>query len=385
MRRTVKDLNRREVLSALSFLISGAAVAKSQMLGKAISISPDIPGVPISMQIVGGTSATNPFGGASAVKTGHPMLVTYGDGSSVDNTNSPNHNYPTSALYTLALNASDGWKGVSEFNFSGPQGSGTSAYTGPPAGASTPPPKYPVPMPSISAMVNLEKLQSCDTWWSGAYPDTDLGIFPNLAYLDLQGNSFSTPPQFSNNSKLTYCEMHFAFNGAVPLPDMSTCLNLSHFSVPENTFTTFPSFAACVKLASFSAALFVSTVTIPSFSACTLLETWGAGGDYVTGTVPDFSPCTLLTSWTLSPHACTDVTAGSFATQKNLASLSFYYGSLTSSAVNKVLADCVASLSLPGRVACTVSLHGHFNAAPTGQGITDKATLIAAGWTVTTD
>lgn len=46
-----------------------------------------------------------------------------------------------------------------------------------------------------------------------------------------------------------------------------------------------------------------------------------------------------------------------------------------------ILAACVAS-NVPNG---TLDLSGGTNAAPTGQGITDKAALILAGWTVTTN
>jgi hypothetical protein len=54
--------------------------------------------------------------------------------------------------------------------------------------------------------------------------------------------------------------------------------------------------------------------------------------------------------------------------------------------VNAILAAFVAA----GRVktatnTCTLNLGGTGNAAPTGQGITDKQTLQARGWTVTTN
>lgn len=52
--------------------------------------------------------------------------------------------------------------------------------------------------------------------------------------------------------------------------------------------------------------------------------------------------------------------------------------------VNEILSSLVAdpvALAADG----TLDLSGGTNAAPTGQGITDKATLIAAGWTVTTN
>ena len=54
--------------------------------------------------------------------------------------------------------------------------------------------------------------------------------------------------------------------------------------------------------------------------------------------------------------------------------------------INAILADLRISSGLPGRVACTVKLEGGTNAAPTGQGITDKTFLNNIdGWTVTTN
>jgi hypothetical protein len=57
---------------------------------------------------------------------------------------------------------------------------------------------------------------------------------------------------------------------------------------------------------------------------------------------------------------------------------------LTDIAVNAILADLVVAQA-GGNPVCTVSLSGGTNAAPTGQGLLDKATLIAAKWTVTTN
>ena len=54
--------------------------------------------------------------------------------------------------------------------------------------------------------------------------------------------------------------------------------------------------------------------------------------------------------------------------------------------INAILADLRTSSGLANRVACTVKLEGGTNAAPTGQGITDKTFLNAIeGWTVTTN
>lgn len=54
---------------------------------------------------------------------------------------------------------------------------------------------------------------------------------------------------------------------------------------------------------------------------------------------------------------------------------------LTSASVNHILARCVAA----GVTTCTIALEGGTNGAPTGQGATDKADLITAGNTVTTN
>jgi hypothetical protein len=56
---------------------------------------------------------------------------------------------------------------------------------------------------------------------------------------------------------------------------------------------------------------------------------------------------------------------------------------LTSTAVNAILAAFVAANKTTGTK--ILNLGGTGNGAPTGQGITDKATLISRGWTVTTN
>ena len=78
------------------------------------------------------------------------------------------------------------------------------------------------------------------------------------------------------------------------------------------------------------------------------------------------------------------ISAGGLATQPAMTTLNFSGNALSAAQVNQVLADLVVSLGIRGAVKCTVTLGGT-NAAPTGQGILDKATLVAAGFTVTTN
>lgn len=65
----------------------------------------------------------------------------------------------------------------------------------------------------------------------------------------------------------------------------------------------------------------------------------------------------------------------------NGTTLDFSGDALDAASVNQILARCVAS----GVTTCTIDLSGGTNAAPSGQGIIDKATLITAGNTVTTN
>jgi len=104
--------------------------------------------------------------------------------------------------------------------------------------------------------------------------------------------------------------------------------------------------------------------------------------------VTDFADyCTNLTNFHCHTNSFSGYDAGGFATQIGLTVLDARWNAITVAAdINEILADLVTSSALGGRVGCTVKLEGGTNAAPTGQGATDKATLNAIeGWTVTTN
>jgi hypothetical protein len=109
-----------------------------------------------------------------------------------------------------------------------------------------------------------------------------------------------------------------------------------------------------------------------------------AGGTYTISSA-DMSAWTGITTidYYVMPSAIT-VTANTLSTQVAMTTLNLSNDALAAAAVNQVLADLVTSISGRGGVKCTTTLNGT-NAAPTGTGITNKATLVAAGWTVTTN
>jgi hypothetical protein len=169
------------------------------------------------------------------------------------------------------------------------------------------------------------------------------------------------------------------------LPSFATCTALQTFYCDHNSFSsTLPSFATCTALVNFFCNDNSFSNALPSFAACTALQTFYCNNNSFSNALPSFAACTALVNFFCNNNSFSAVVAGSFATQKSMNYCTFNTNALPAAAVNQVLADCVVSLGISGRVVCNLNLAGGTNAAPTGQGIVDKSTLVAAGWTVTT-
>ena len=96
-----------------------------------------------------------------------------------------------------------------------------------------------------------------------------------------------------------------------------------------------------------------------------------------------FAGLNALLNLALNNNTLTALPAGVFDNLTALQLLILTNNALTVSAVNQLLAELVATVG--SRVICNLDISGGTNAAPTGQGILDAATLVAAGWTVTTN
>ncbi len=169
-----------------------------------------------------------------------------------------------------------------------------------------------------------------------------------------------------------------------PCPPFRNCINLRTIYLDTNQLSgVCPPFANNTLLTDWRLRSNLFSGSIPTFAPCTLLQIWYGFDNAFSGTLPSFATCTALTDFRAQTNQLTDYTAGGFATQKSLAILNLSGNLLPASAVNAILADCVTSIGGAAHVACTLSLQAG-NAAPTGQGITDRGTLVTAGWTVTT-
>lgn len=125
------------------------------------------------------------------------------------------------------------------------------------------------------------------------------------------------------------------------------------------------------------------TGSIPDLSAHAALANFRCQSNNLTGSIPDLSANTALATFYCGNNQLTgwgggtvSATLGNFQAQNNL---------LPAAAVNAILAAFVAAGRTSASGTCILNLGGTGNAAPTGQGITDKATLVSRGWTVTTN
>lgn len=120
------------------------------------------------------------------------------------------------------------------------------------------------------------------------------------------------------------------------------------------------------------------TGSMPDVSDCGSLQYLQLTGNPITGSIGVLENNPALEYFEVNNCQITDFTGG---VPSSLSYFSATNNLLTATAVNAVLAAFVAS----GTTTAMIDLGGTGNAAPTGQGITDKNTLLSRGCTVTTN
>ena len=171
-----------------------------------------------------------------------------------------------------------------------------------------------------------------------------------------------------------------------PIPQLNSLSNLEIFYCNSNQLTgSIPSLNGNPALREFLCNTNNLTGTIPSLASNTSLRLFRCHTNAISGNIPTLNANNALEIFHChTQQGSTKIigfdggsvsnTLGDFQAQNN---------QLTSAAVNAILAAFVAANKTTGtRI---LNLGGPGNAAPTGQGITDKATLISRGWTVTTN
>jgi hypothetical protein len=236
------------------------------------------------------------------------------------------------------------------------------------------------PIPSLTALTGLETFRCFTNELTGSIPS----FISNVKLVDFncaQNALTGTIPSLSVNTKL---EVFSCRNNQLTgsIPSLSGNPQLRVFSCRSNTLTgPIPSLNANIRLEEFECFSNALTGSIPSLANNALLTLVNCSLNQLTGAIPSLSALTQLRLFSCRNNQITSFEGGSvsnvlenFQAQNNL---------LTSSAVNAILAAFVEANKTTGtRI---LNLGGTGNAAPTGQGITDKATLQSRGWTVTTN
>lgn len=377
-------MERRNFFQVFLMLIS-AVVAKAQQALRATSFA-------TLRFIVTQTTGFSPV----FTKTGRTLYWKWPDGT-YTSSNSPTKNF-AAGTKSLQVQSQDGFQGITDVTLDG------LAIID--------------PLPSFALCTGLQTFscQGNDTF-SGTLPSfarcTQLltfalaqdagigthfsGVLPSfntctlLQGFDISNNGFSGAlPSFAACTQIGATSLAFNasnnnFSGT--LPSFTTCTQMLDCIIHTNGFSgTLPSFAGCVVMEQLDCHNNNFSGTLPSFAAdANGLSILIIHHNSFSGTLPSFAANTFLADFECNDNALTGSPAGSFATQSNLALANFNTNSLTQGAVDQILADFVASLSLGGRIACTVDLAGTGNSAPSATGVTNAGILNTAGWTVTTN
>lgn len=281
----------------------------------------------------------------------------------------------------------------------------------------------------ISNTANITSI-NCGTSTPKLRGFVDLSVFPNLIVFNAGLNDIQAIPSLNNNPALTELQIPFN-NTSGSIPSLNNNINLRSFNCSGNLLTgSIPSLSANTSLRFFycfsnpqltgsipslnnntliqdfrcnscnlsgpipslgaNTALRVLDVgfnpqlsgSIPSLNNNTSLQYFHCGSCFnITGSIPSLSSNTSLTNFYCFFNKLNNFAGGSVS--NTLGDFQAQNNDLPSSAVNAILAAFVAANRTTGtRI---LNLGGTGNAAPTGQGITDKATLISRGWTVTTN
>lgn len=243
--------------------------------------------------------------------------------------------------------------------------------------------------------------QASGTWGpftmtkSGALPWIDCGDGTIMRYGDYHvypDGSIKTVKMWSPDGwdGLTYLRLSWG-SCVGRLPRFPGCKNLAQLEFDNNGFNdsdwNYDNLPALQGFWPQSNTYIGGSMTNQHWGLNTALLNLNIDNGYMSGVVQDMSPCTGLLYIYLGGgnHITTGFTHGSFQVQAGLYMVGFWNHFWPASEVNAMLHDLVVSLGLGSRVTCEVQLHGGNMAAPTGQGITDKATLVSAGWTVYTE
>jgi hypothetical protein len=216
-------------------------------------------------------------------------------------------------------------------------------------------------IPSLSGLAILENFQCQNNRLTGSIPNLSANTI--LKVFDCSNQQGTT--------KLT---------GAIP--SLTGLTQLQQFKCNSNQLTgSIPALSGLATLQEFDCGRNNLTGVMPVTSGMTSLIYFSCYENNLTGTISSVNGRSNLTTLLLYNNQFTG--QGGSAVPASLGTYRAENNLLTESEVNKILNFFVVAGKTTGTL--VLNIGGTGNAAPTGQGLTDKATLISRGWTVTTN
>jgi hypothetical protein len=164
------------------------------------------------------------------------------------------------------------------------------------------------------------------------------------------------------------------------IPDISGLTNLVNFHCYVNQLTgNIPDISGLVNIITFHCAVNQFTGSIPAIPQGIVY--FYCHINQLTGNIPAI-PQGIVYFYCYTNQFTGYISAG--AMPLTLINFQAQTNQLSESAVNQILADFASNLASRPSTG-TLNIGGTGNAAPTGQGLTDKSAIIAHGWTVTTN
>jgi hypothetical protein len=199
---------------------------------------------------------------------------------------------------------------------------------------------------------------SCGTSLPKLGGTIDISDLPNLTNFTCSDNDVTAISGYEQHANLVGIFINRnLISGALPF--LNLLANLVDFRFSNNLFSG----------------------SIPSLTNNTALQYFRAQFNLLSGDIPNLSNNPDLREFWCMNNQITGFAGGSVST--SLGNFQAQNNQLTSSAVNAILAAFVLANRTSGtRI---LYLDGTGNAAPTGQGLTDKSTLLTRGWDVRTN
>jgi hypothetical protein len=232
----------------------------------------------------------------------------------------------------------------------------------------------------------------------------NLSAFPDLQQFRCNNNDITAISGYENNSNLIIFQFQtnqitgsilsltgltnlrdfYCFSNQItgPIPSLSGLTNLQDFACYSNQFTgPIPSLSGLSNLRFFRCNDNQITGSIPNLIGLNNLQNFYCYSNQLSGSIPNLSGLNNLQTFYCFSNQLTGFVSGEVS--NTLGNFQAQDNQLRSTSVNDILRVFVVANKTIGTR--TLNLGGAGNFSPNGQGITDKATLISRGWTVTTN